>query len=299
MDLHIFDVSPFCYAGGVNARAFLDGPIVNVDGRYSQLTAQAGGISLIFNKLRSLMLNGDDFLFCVDRKPTIKQGMRSTYKSNRTHPSDIMAQKDLAELILDACGFTVLAEEGYEADDFIYSAVQAYKDKYHHIYVYTVDSDLYLLVSDTVSIEPAHSRAKTVTRENYEQVARSKEFTPYNTLSFLKVLYGDTADSIEGLPADQAYDLYHRFNTAFFRPLLGNKDFMRATLEAVADWSLPQFDLVYPLTVAVPEQLNIGDVDTVQAFGSAMKNRKFGSIIKSTPQYEEALEKMAELNMWS
>lgn len=299
MDLHIFDVSPFCYAGAVNKRAVIDGPIVKVDGRYHQLTAQAGGISLIFNKLRSFMPNGDDFLFCVDRTPTIKKGMSAAYKQNRTHPQEVMLQKDLAELVLNACGFTVLAEDGYEADDFIYSAVQAYKGKYNHIYVYTVDSDLYLLVSDTVSIEPAHSRAKTVTRENYEQVARSKDFTPYNTLSFLKVLYGDSSDDIEGLSADKAYDLFYRFNTAFFRPRMGDKDFMRATLEAVADWVLPQFDLVYPLTVAVPEQLNIGDVETVQAFGSAMKNRRFGSIINNTPQFEEALYKMSELDMWS
>lgn len=45
-----------------------------------------------------------------------------------------------------------------------------------------------------------------------------------------------------------------------------------------AEWALPQFDLVYPLDVKVPEEIERGDKDRVFKWGKAMKNKLFSNV---------------------
>ena len=66
---------------------------------------------------------------------------------------------------------TVVAHAGYEADDIIYSAVKKYYDRYDKIHIYTGDSDMAFLIDEKVDICPASSRAKHITRDNYEEIA--------------------------------------------------------------------------------------------------------------------------------
>ena len=291
--LRIFDLSSYAHAGNVNKRAFMDGPIVELTTGYTQRNIPAGGISLLFKQLYYFM--GEcDMVFCADRNPTIKKEMYPRYKESRTHARDVLIQKEVMERVLKACGFTVLYEEGYEADDFIYSLVQKCKNQYDHIYVHAGDSDLYLLVDDNVSIAQTHSKTKEVNLDNYSYVIKKNNFTPYNMLSFLKVLNGDASDDIPPMDSTRAQQILDIFDTDFYRPKMGDKKFMRATLEFAAPDILPQFDLVYPLDVAVPDEFGCGDKQLVKEFGYAMKNKLFDFVSSLSPRVNEEINRMAE-----
>lgn len=291
--LRVFDLSSYCHAGNVNKRAFFDGPIVELASGYTQRNVPAGGVSLLFNQLYYYM--GEcDMVFCADRNPTIKKGMYPQYKESRAHARDIEIQKEVMERVLELCGFTVLYEEGYEADDFIYSVVTKMKDQYDHVYIHTGDSDLYFLVSDNVSIAKTHSRTKEVTMENYSYMFKKGKFTPYNMITFMKVLNGDTSDDIPAMPVEKAQPLLDMFDSDFYRVRMGDKNFMRASVEFAAPWALPQFDLVYPLDTPVPEELGYGDKQLVREFGYAMKNKLFDGNVRVYSTVAAAINQMAE-----
>ena len=139
--LRIFDVSPFVHAGAVNKHAMLLPELVDNGESFEERRIYAGGASLIWNILY-YEFGKCDMVFCCDRWPSVKQGMYEYYKGSRDHKEGIHKAKEVTEYILNDCGFTVLAEDGYEADDFIYSLVREHKSHYDHIYIYTGDSDV-------------------------------------------------------------------------------------------------------------------------------------------------------------
>lgn len=292
MILRIFDLSSYCHAGNVNKRAFFDGPIVKLQNGYVQRDIPAGGVSLLFNQLHQYY-GTCDMLFCADRNPTIKKEMNPNYKCSRTHARDIEIQKEVMERVLEFCEFTVLYEEGYEADDFIYSAVEKFKNSYEHIYVHTGDSDMYFLVSENVSIAKTHSRTKEVNIDNYSYAIKKDTNIPYNINTFMKVINGDNSDDISPLPHDNGIVLLNMFNTNFYRPLLGDKNFVRSTIEAVAPWALPQVDLVYPLDTYVPDEIKEGDKSTIRHLGYLMKNKFFDYPAQPSDRIDQFIEQMA------
>ena len=164
--LHVVDMSPCIYAGSFNRRSFIQGDVVNTGNGYRERNIPTGGTSMLFNILGQYMGTGP-IAFVADRNPTIKKELYQDYKGSRTHPNDVSIGKEVAEYILKDCGFTIYAEEGYEADDVIYTIVRQNRMRYDHIFVHTADSDLYILVRDNVSILPTSSKAKTVTMDNY------------------------------------------------------------------------------------------------------------------------------------
>lgn len=296
--LRVFDLSSYAHAGNVNKRAFFEGPIVKLATGYTQRIVPAGGISLLFNQLYQFV--GEcDMVFCADRTPTIKKGMYPPYKESREHTRDILIQKEVMEYVLKACNYTVLAEEGYEADDFIYSVVDKFKKEYDHVYVHAADSDLFFLVSENVSIAKTHSRTKEVTLENYPYVVKKgKSPTPYNMTSMLKVLYGDPKDDIPALDADRAAVIDRVLCTPFFLPKMGDKHFIRATLESFAPDALLNFDLVYPLDAPVPDTIKSGSTKAVREFGYAMKNKLFDFSSGVSPEVDEVVAEMVENGLY-
>ena len=168
----------------------IQGDIVNTGNGYRERNIPTGGASMLFNILGQYMGTGP-IAFVADRNPTIKKDKYPDYKGSRTHPNNVSVGKDVAEYILKDCGFTIYAEDGYEADDVIFTIVRQNRMKYDHIYVHTADSDLYILVRDNVSILPTSSQAKTVTMDNYSYTCKKGKETPYNSVVFQKFLAGD------------------------------------------------------------------------------------------------------------
>ena len=290
--LHIFDMGPFIHAGSVNTHSFIEGPIItNVDG-YRQSIIPTGGLAQILNTLADIDPE-ETCIFCADRRPTIKQGMYSGYKSNRNHNHHIEIQKEIAEIILKDCGYEVLFDDGYEADDFIYSLVEKYKSDYDHIYVYTGDSDLYFLVCENVSIRPSSTRAKTVTMENYSFVVSSKCSVPYNTLTYNKILGGDRSDNIPPLSKETCKQLeFFTRNTALY-PHFGEREFLFGLAKGFGREFQRQVELVYPLLANIPQQLiNRCDVGRVKTWGGLIRAKRYHRLSEPPEDYKLVIDEL-------
>lgn len=279
--LRILDVSSYMHAGAVNKFANFRGPVTKTDNGYEIAKVPAGGISLVFNEIHE-HFGRCDYIFCCDRMPTIKQGMYTSYKISREHKKNIAIQKEIAETVLQKCGFTVLYDDGYEADDFIYSCVKAFKKEYDRVYIHTGDSDLYFLVDDKVSIAKSHSGAKEVNMQNYSVSCTKGLEIQYNTCTLRKVLYGDSSDDIPAMAPNEIEYLTGALFTPLLMPLHGDKEVMRSVIESVAQFALPQFDLVFPLDTEVPDEILPGSWDMVCAFGAAMNNKHFRDMARES-----------------
>lgn len=266
--LHIFDMMPFIHAGKLNKYSRLEQLVPDGATWHTQYTP-TGGVSWLLKHIYPACQNGD-VLVATDRKPTIKLDMLPSYKQHREHDENVRITQGAAEYILQQCEIPLIARAGYEADDIIYSAVKKYYDLYDQIYVYTGDSDLYFLVDDKVSIRPSSKNAKTVTRDNYEKVAK-KEGMKYNCMTVYKIITGDTSDGIPALPKDQQLEYANKmYQDAFFEHL-GDKEFVRYWTGILCPWALPQVDLVFPLDVdGLPDELGVPNLRMLINFGDAV-----------------------------
>lgn len=295
-DLYIFDVSPFIHAGAINRYAKLE-KLVDMGTTWKTMVTPCGGVSLIFNTLYSILGRGD-IVFCCDRNPTIKKEMIPGYKGNRDHKRNIEVEKGVAEYILEHCNATVLARAGYEADDIIYSLVRKNHDVYDNIYIYTGDSDLYFLVDDRVTIKPSSSRAKEVTRYNYEQVL-SKYNIKYNMMTMTKIICGDTSDCIPGIPKEARNAVATLFYADEMRPYLGDRDFVYNWMKYKFPEYADQVLNVFPLDVDdLPTDFKQIDKESVIDWGSAINNKYFRGMGSKSFPIEEHIEELHKLGMY-
>lgn len=294
--LRIFDTSAFVHAGKVNKHAFLLPELRDEANAYTEYKIYAGGTSLLWNILYS-EFGKDDLVFCVDRRPTLKQEMYAEYKANREHSTEVQKQKDVCEYILRNCGFTVLSEDGYEADDFIHSLVQEHKRSYDHIYIYCNDSDLYYLVDENVSVLPSSSRAKSVDIQNYTYTVRKDRYTPYNALTFYKILCGDVSDNIPKMDEELADRIRRAYDNETYYGYMGKKDVMLDMFNMFGKEAYDQCALVFPLDVRVPSTFARGDKIRVADWGSAVRN-KLWRTNEAPPAYiQECIEEMTDMGL--
>lgn len=295
--LRIFDISAFVHAGKINKRSYLLPELRDEADAFKEYKIYTGGASLLWNTLYT-EFGKDDLVFCGDRRPTIKQGMLTEYKANREFNTEIQKQKDACEYILRNCGFTVLCEDGYEGDDFIHSLVQEHKRSYDHIYIYCNDSDLYYLVDENVTVLPSSSRAKRVDIQNYTYTARGKDtYTPYNALTFYKILWGDTTDNIPSMNHELATRIRKAYDNETYYSYMGKKEVMLDMFNMFGKEAYDQCALVFPLDVRVPSTFEPGDKLRVAEWGSAIRN-KLWRTNEAPPQYiKECIEEMTDLGL--
>lgn len=296
-ELRIFDVSTFIHAGKVNRHSFLSPPLKEIDDQFVEQRIYTGGVSLLWNTLYEVY-GTCDLAFCMDTKPTIKQEMFPPYKANREHNHEVWRQKRAAEYILRDCGLEVLIEDGYEADDFIYSLVRDKKAEYDQIYIYTGDSDLYFLVDDNVTILPSSSRAKKVTKSNYTYTAGKKDtYIPYNASTFLKILQGDTSDNIPPLNPFLQAKIREGYYTEFFYDLLGDKDTLRTIFARFGDEAIAQCELILPLDVRTPMEFGQGDKLKIAEWGNAVRNKLWRNNQPLSDHIKNCIDEMVDLDL--
>lgn len=266
--LHIFDMLPFIHAGHINKYSRLE-QLIDVGTTWKTQVTPTGGVSWLLKNIYTAALAGD-VLVASDRTPTIKKDMYADYKANRDHDREINIERGAAEYILQQCNMTVVARAGYEADDIIYSAVRKFYNQYDKIYIYTGDSDMAFLVDDKVEIKPPNSRAKHITRENYEEKAL-KGGCKYNCVTMYKILCGDSSDNIPALPKERQYEIAAMFYRDGFYEHLGEKKFVRDWMAVLAPDVVPQVDLVFPLDVEdLPDDLKEWNKQMLVNFGDAV-----------------------------
>lgn len=210
--LRLFDVSQYIASGSKNI-VISDGVIMD-GGKFRSKDLPVGGLSYLLNVVHEYQNDNTDLVFCCDRPPRIKRRIHEQnfpyyhgYKGNRPmRDESITIQRQLAEEVLRDCGFNVLAVEDVEADDIIASLVKYYKDSYDHIYIHSLDSDLFYLVCDNVEIVPMTEgyysrgvlvrRGKHITMQNWENEVDKDYVIPYDTLTIQKMCKGESGDNI-------------------------------------------------------------------------------------------------------
>lgn len=296
-NLYLIDVSPFVHAGSVNKYARFERTVEN-GSVWDTLVTPAGGISLIFNVLYNIVGRGD-IIACCDRNPTIKKERIVGYKSNRHHKHEIEIGKQVAEYILDKCNISTIAYDGYEADDIIYTYVRRLYNQYDHIYIYTGDSDLYFLVDDKIEIMPSSSRAKHVTRENYESTPLHGQFYKYNTITLDKIVFGDKSDCIPPMPNSATEEIREiLYSQSDYFENFGNKNYLLSVAEGHPAL-IEQIEKVFPLEI---DNIEFGikepNKSAIKNWGAAMHNKNFKGMQSSDFDVDTEVELMQIQGMY-
>lgn len=294
--LIVVDISSMIYAGVKKDYCRIKGEIIKTVNGHRANDVPCGGIAYLF-KLIHDNLGECDFIFCGDRLPTIKLGMYPAYKKNRSYSDNkenVERQKELAEMILEDCGFQVIARDGYEADDIIYSICNLYKSQYDKVLVYVNDADLYIVVDDNVEIMPPASNGKHITRENYERACFKDEIVPYNTVTFGKFLYGCKSDNVMPLyPPTLAKAISNDFYVPANYKILADKARMRAYIEMMYPTALTQFDVIYPLDVDVEVLPTEWNIPRIKVWADKIDCFDFNDISINEVNYEIEEERIA------
>lgn len=285
-NLYIYDASSIISAGG-RLRTQLKGPVIMTPQGFTRWSLDVGGITFLFTHIFQNI--NDEKIFVFDSIPTHKIDICPSYKGNRDHSSDekiaVYKQRDLCELILKDIGIATLRQEGYEADDIVYSYWYEHKDEYDHVYIVTSDSDYYFMVDDKTTILPATSRSKTVTIDNYVEVCSKSMYIPYNSLLLNKILFGESGDNVPSVLSKQEsqrlWNLY--LNIVPVKEYLRERDVIEGFLkvgtteEQFKDLQY-MLDMIYPILLASPAVNTLLQNDSkLFEWGQAVGNAKYGT----------------------
>ncbi|MBQ8470264.1 MAG: DNA polymerase I [Clostridia bacterium] len=167
------------------------------DGRFTN--AITGFLNILL-KLREAA-DPDAVAFAFDLKaPTFRHEMYEEYKAGRKGmPPELAEQMPVLKELLVKLGYTIVEQEGYEADDILgtLSAVIGPED---HCYIATGDRDSLQLVRDNVSVLLASTKMGRPQTVEYtpELVKEEYQVTPEELIE-VKALQGDSSDNIPGV----------------------------------------------------------------------------------------------------
>jgi DNA polymerase-1 len=139
----------------------------------------------------------DYLLFALDSKgKNFRHTLDPNYKANRPEaPEDLRRQLPVAISWIEKMGFKCYAQEGYEADDVIASAVRFAKSHDIKVRIVTHDKDLYQLIDDgRVVIYDPMKKMEIDTEKCFEKFG----VYPHKINEYL-ALVGDVADNIPGV----------------------------------------------------------------------------------------------------
>ena len=158
-----------------------------------------GFTAMLINLLRDEKPSHIAAAFDVSRK-TFRKEKYPEYKEGRSAtPDEFRGQIDITKEVLGALGITVLAEEGFEADDIIATLATQAEDAGYRVLVVTGDRDSLQLVSDDVTVLYPVKGVSELTRFTPEAVQTKYGLTPAQYPDFA-ALRGDPSDNLPGIP---------------------------------------------------------------------------------------------------
>ncbi|WP_100480266.1 DNA polymerase I [Mycobacteroides abscessus] len=181
-------------------RAFYALPAENFKTQ-SGLTTNAvyGFTSMLINLLRDETPTHVAAAFDVSRK-TFRSDRYPEYKATRSAtPDEFRGQIDITKEVLQALGITVLAEEGFEADDIIATLATQGQAEGFKVFVVTGDRDSLQLVNEDVTVLYPRKGVSDLTRFTPEAVVEKYGLTPSQYPDFA-ALRGDPSDNLPGIP---------------------------------------------------------------------------------------------------
>lgn len=129
---------------------------------------------------------------------TYRNELWPPYQTGRIFEREIVMQLNLFPALCEAAGFGVGKGAGYEADDFMASAVRAELERGGQCLLYTTDKDSYQLISDDVTMIAPQRGTRELERITPSRVVEKFGVLPEQVPDF-KALAGDPSDKIPGL----------------------------------------------------------------------------------------------------
>ncbi|MGU3501861.1 DNA polymerase I [Mycobacterium sp. C31M] len=158
-----------------------------------------GFTAMLINLLRDEEPSHVAAAFDVSRQ-TFRKEKYPEYKEGRSAtPDEFRGQIDITKEVLGALGITVLAEQGFEADDIIATLATQAQDSGYRVLVVTGDRDSLQLVSDDVTVLYPVKGVSELTRFTPEAVQAKYGLTPAQYPDFA-ALRGDPSDNLPGIP---------------------------------------------------------------------------------------------------
>lgn len=161
---------------------------------------------LFFNKIYKLqeVFDTSDITFAFDHfSPTWRHRKYPIYKGNRPPKTqEFINYKSFIEETIRRRKYAYAIAPGYESDDILASFTEWYPDE--EIYIVTLDSDIFQLVSDRVSIvKPIKNGFSIVNNDQqtiglnlpFDSVQNLKGIKPSQVIDF-KALAGDKGDNL-------------------------------------------------------------------------------------------------------
>ncbi len=181
-------------------RAFYALPAENFKTKGGLTTnAVYGFTAMLINLLRDEGPTHIAAAFDVSRQ-TFRKEKYPEYKEGRSAtPDEFRGQIDITKEVLVALGITVLAEQGFEADDLIATLATQAEDQGYRVLVVTGDRDSLQLVSDDVTVLYPRKGVSELTRFTPDAVVEKYGLTPAQYPDFA-ALRGDPSDNLPGIP---------------------------------------------------------------------------------------------------
>ena len=184
---------------GLIFRAFYGRARAAVSGLRTSAGLPTEAIYVFNNMLKKLLDEHEpDYVVAVweGHGPTFREEIYPEYKANRDEmPEDLAAQLPYIQRLLGAWNVTVLAEDGYEADDTIGLLTGQASGLDVEVWIVSSDKDLMQLVGDgVVMLNPARNQEfREADVEAYLGVRPSR-------VTDMLALRGDPVDNIPGAP---------------------------------------------------------------------------------------------------
>ncbi|MCF6390240.1 DNA polymerase I [Mycobacterium sp. MBM] len=158
-----------------------------------------GFTAMLINLLRDEQPSHIAAAFDVSRQ-TFRKDKYPEYKEGRSAtPDEFRGQIDITKEVLAALGITVLAEQGFEADDIIATLATQAETAGYRVLVVTGDRDSLQLVSDDVTVLYPVKGVSELTRFTPDAVQAKYGLTPAQYPDFA-ALRGDPSDNLPGIP---------------------------------------------------------------------------------------------------
>ncbi|HEU0215939.1 MAG TPA: 5'-3' exonuclease [Stellaceae bacterium] len=146
--------------------------------------------------------------------PTYRQKLFPAYQGGRQFDDELVEQLDVLPELVAACGFAYAKAPGYEADDFLATAVAEERRRAGSALVASGDRDAFQLASDTTTVlHPV--RAGEMARIGPAEVRERYGVEPAQVPDFI-ALRGDPSDKLpgaRGIGAKTAASLLRQYAT--------------------------------------------------------------------------------------
>jgi DNA polymerase I len=147
--------------------------------------------------------------------PTYRHEELPGYQAGRVFDEALLEQLDLLPELVEALGFAAAKAPGFEADDFLASAVRAEEERGGGALVVTSDRDAFQLASDATTILQPTRGVSELARVGPAEVRERYGVEPHQVPDFI-ALRGDPSDKIpgaRGIGAKRAAELLREYGT--------------------------------------------------------------------------------------